>query len=257
MPVPTSINDLVTTPAGNSPSGGEQVFPNLDDYLRAHAAFIAQVRDLVAVAAPELGMTRWWGGIRSAIPVRNLPQDGQILNRADYPDLWSIISTGGMPMISDTEWLDAPTKRASFSSGNGATTFRMPDLNGKWENSIGAVVLRGDGAKSAGSSGLIRSDQNASHSHAATVAADGSHTHGVNDPGHSHQIRTNYRDGPGDGRIADSGGQPSATGATTHNYTGISIQSSGSHSHTASISNSGGDEVRMKEATGVWVMRVK
>jgi len=43
MPVPTSITDLSTTPASNSPAGADAVFPNLDDYLRAHAAFIAQL----------------------------------------------------------------------------------------------------------------------------------------------------------------------------------------------------------------------
>jgi len=45
MPVPGSINDLSTTAASNYPAGGESVFPNLDDYFRAHASFIAYLRD--------------------------------------------------------------------------------------------------------------------------------------------------------------------------------------------------------------------
>jgi hypothetical protein len=45
MAVPTLITDLSTTPASNSPAGSENVFPNLDDYLRAQAAFLASVRD--------------------------------------------------------------------------------------------------------------------------------------------------------------------------------------------------------------------
>lgn len=45
MAVPTLITDLSTTAASNSPSGSENVFPNLDDYLRAQAAFLASVRD--------------------------------------------------------------------------------------------------------------------------------------------------------------------------------------------------------------------
>ena len=45
MPVPASINDLSTTAASNSPSGGENPFPDLDNHLRALASFIAQLRD--------------------------------------------------------------------------------------------------------------------------------------------------------------------------------------------------------------------
>ena len=42
MAVPTSITDLSSTASSNSPAGTEAVLPNLDNYLRAHAAFIAQ-----------------------------------------------------------------------------------------------------------------------------------------------------------------------------------------------------------------------
>jgi len=45
MPVPSLITDLSTTPASNSPAGSENVFPSLDDYLRAQSAFLASVRD--------------------------------------------------------------------------------------------------------------------------------------------------------------------------------------------------------------------
>lgn len=45
MPVPASINDLSTTAASNSPSGGENPFPDLDNFLRVHASFIAALRD--------------------------------------------------------------------------------------------------------------------------------------------------------------------------------------------------------------------
>jgi hypothetical protein len=44
MPVPASINDLSTTAGSNSPPGSESP-ATLDDYLRTHAAFIAQLRD--------------------------------------------------------------------------------------------------------------------------------------------------------------------------------------------------------------------
>jgi hypothetical protein len=44
MPVPSAITDLTTTAASNSPAGAESARGTIDDYLRAHASFIAQTR---------------------------------------------------------------------------------------------------------------------------------------------------------------------------------------------------------------------
>ena len=58
MPLPTTINDLFTSAASNSPSGGESPILT-DDYMRLFAAFIAQLRDgqgfLTAVRSNSLG----------------------------------------------------------------------------------------------------------------------------------------------------------------------------------------------------------
>lgn len=45
MPVPSVITDLDPDPNDNFPIGSENVFPELDNYLRAHAAFIRQNYD--------------------------------------------------------------------------------------------------------------------------------------------------------------------------------------------------------------------
>jgi hypothetical protein len=55
MPVPTAIADLSTTAADNSPAGADSVFTNLDNYLRAHAAFIATNRDAIAAFTAGTG----------------------------------------------------------------------------------------------------------------------------------------------------------------------------------------------------------
>lgn len=44
MPVPTLFSDLSTTVASNSPSGSENVFPNLDDYIRFINAALASIK---------------------------------------------------------------------------------------------------------------------------------------------------------------------------------------------------------------------
>ena len=54
MPVPSSINDLSTTAASNSPGGGETPADG-DNYIRALSAFIAQLRDLLNGTSPITG----------------------------------------------------------------------------------------------------------------------------------------------------------------------------------------------------------
>lgn len=54
MPVPSSLADLSTTASANSPQGTESAKGTIDDYLRAHAAFIAQLNALIAGATVTL-----------------------------------------------------------------------------------------------------------------------------------------------------------------------------------------------------------
>lgn len=227
MPVPSSIDDLDPVASDNSPAGSEQVFPNLDNYLRAHAAFIAQVRDLVRDAAPAIGMTQWWGGNRAHIPSKHQPQDGQEANRSDYPSLWALVSSGGMPLVTEASWQGNPSLRGSFSTGNGSSTFRFPDLNGKQTNSFGAVVLRGDGAFSAGSPGAMQDSQNKAHGHGVTIDQATDHQHafsGTTGIGGEHQHRI------------PAGGNGGGTGAQNGPPTGgfIADEANGSHQHTFS-----------------------
>lgn len=54
MPVPSTLSDLSTTATANSPQGTESAKGTIDDYLRSHAAFIAQLNALVAGATVTL-----------------------------------------------------------------------------------------------------------------------------------------------------------------------------------------------------------
>lgn len=56
MPVPTSINDLSTTAASNSPTGADSP-STLDDHIRALASFIASLRDDKADSADAVLLT--------------------------------------------------------------------------------------------------------------------------------------------------------------------------------------------------------
>jgi hypothetical protein len=271
MPVPSSIDELSTAPANNYPGGSEQVFPNLDDYLRFHAACLAQLRDEIKVAGTPLGSVSWWGGARSAITLPRVPMDGQSLNRADYPELWGFVSAGGYPVTTDAAWLASPLSRGSFSSGNGSTTFRMPDLNGIQPGSINSVYLRGDGVGSAGAAGLLQDSQNLAHSHAATTSQTGAHTHPISGTTssaglHTHTLVFNHNqyDHGITGSVGDNGllnptrtqGSMSSDGEHTHQISG-SANSAGTHNHSVAVESSGGTETRGAVATGCHVMRVR
>lgn len=106
----------------------------------------------------------WWS-YRSSIPDGWAPADGQLLSRALFPDVWASIRDGKVPKTSEATWSSDPTQRGMFTEGDGSTTFRMPDYNGKAAGSLGALFLRGDGALSAGSAGVVQRDAFQGHWH--------------------------------------------------------------------------------------------
>lgn len=106
-----------------------------------------------------VGSIQPWGVSRATLPAGWIARDGQLLNRADWPDLWALVSASA---VTDAVWLATPyTSRGKYSSGDGSTTFRMPDTNGKSTDglTIAAMVLRGDGKSSAGTPGEHQADQ--------------------------------------------------------------------------------------------------
>ena len=84
---------------------------------------------------------------RAFIPAFEVVSDGQLLNRADYPDLWAYAQL--LSPIEDSLWLSNIYQRGKYSTGNGTTTFRVPDRNGIQEGSLKALYGRGDGGASA------------------------------------------------------------------------------------------------------------
>lgn len=80
---------------------------------------------------------------RAFIPAFEVPSDGQLLSRTEYPDLWAYAQL--ITPISDTDWLADPLKRSQYSLGDGSTTFRVPDKNGIQADSIKGLFGRGSG----------------------------------------------------------------------------------------------------------------
>ena len=87
---------------------------------------------------------------RAYIQPYEVVSDGQLLNRADWPELWAYAQM--LSPISDAEWLAAPSQRGKYSLGDGSTTFRVPDRNGVQVGSIPGLYGRGDGIGSTANS---------------------------------------------------------------------------------------------------------
>lgn len=85
-----------------------------------------------------------------------IASDGQLLNRADFPDLWAAVAANTYAKVTEAAWIADPLVRASYTEGNGTTTFRVPDLNGIQSGSLKGLYARGDGYNN--SSGSILSD---------------------------------------------------------------------------------------------------
>lgn len=118
---------------------------------------ISGLAALIDTITPPLGSSEW-DRSRANVRAGHVPSDGALLKRTDYPDMWASVSAGNVPVVPDADWLSDPTKRGSFTVGDGATTFRIPDQNGKYSGSLASTYARGDGLNSAGVGGLIQGD---------------------------------------------------------------------------------------------------
>lgn len=92
---------------------------------------------------------------RAFIPAFEVTSDGQLLSRSEYPDLWAYAQL--LSPISDSEWLSDAQKRGQYSTGDGSTTFRVPDRNGVQVGSIRELFGRGDGGTSSNNGSIYDS----------------------------------------------------------------------------------------------------
>lgn len=84
-----------------------------------------------------------WVQKRSAMWTGYAAADGQEISRSLYPDAWAAIAAGLVPVCTKAEWIADPAKRGCFHTGDGSTTFGLPDYNGVYSGSYGPVYLGG------------------------------------------------------------------------------------------------------------------
>lgn len=119
-----------------------------------------------------------WYLPEASLPSGHIPFNGQIVTRAMWPDLWALYAPY---VVADAFWVASPLSRGKPSSGDGATTFRMPDLNGKYSDGLTpAVFLRGYGLNSAGAPGMMQVDTVQGMKHRTSVNGGAAYSSGLN-----------------------------------------------------------------------------
>ncbi|WP_206142841.1 phage tail protein [Burkholderia sp. Ac-20384] len=225
-----------------------------------------------AVADVQIGQIVWEA--RTAPRAGFLKLNGTELKRADYPLLWTYAQASGA-MVADGDW--GKGRQGCFSSGDGNTTFRLPDLRGEfvrcWDDSRGVDVQRqiggwqdslnrshGHGA-SAGAVG--------DHTHGAWTDAQGGHGHGVSQQPHSHGFGLGsngaFSTSTGRGYGMDNGrannlGTDGSTIPISIDWSGehghaVGIGGAGGHSHSISIATDGGNESRPRNVALLAMIR--
>jgi len=150
----------------------------------------------------------------TTVPSGYLECNGAAVSRSTYATLFATIST-------------------TFGSGDGSSTFNLPDLRGQfvrgWANNASNT---GDDGRSFASS---QADQNKTHGHTASVT----------DPGHKHVTKGHgTQDDGGSNLTGSTSGGTSSTSMNDAN-TGISV----------SVASDGGAEVRVKNIALMYVIK--
>lgn len=197
-----------------------------------------------------LGAVEWFLGTRAAMPGGHLACDGQLLSRTTYADLWAAINSGVFISVSESTWQGSAAQRGKFSTGDGSTTFRMPDLNGVQSGSVASLFLRGNAGTTA----------------ATTLHGD---TGTVSSSAAPNITGTATTDLNGKAWLSFSTVSGSIYTDDAHTSTGTFIPNANTYTTTgtqddrlrfdASLSSSvygSSTEVRPNSVVGIWVMRV-
>jgi microcystin-dependent protein len=108
----------------------------------------------------------------TTVPYGWLKLNGALVSRASYPALWTFATLSGN-LQTDANWV-ANAMYGAFSSGDGSTTFRLPDVRGYFRRSAADDAT---GSQDYGrATGSFQNQSVANHIHPTSIT----------DPGHRH-----------------------------------------------------------------------
>lgn len=224
-------------PQGSTPLAGDPV----NDYDATTKRWVENLVNTGTVGPSMNGVMNYGVGdfhlrdSRAYIQPYEVVADGQLLNRADWPELWAYAQM--LSPIADADWLADPAKRGKYSLGNGTTTFRVPDRNGMRTGSIQALFGRGDGGNPS-SNGIVF------ESGAPNITYSAPHTM-VTLASAPSQVATN-----GAFQSITSGDSPAAAGSGSR-----FIQTNFDASRCSPVYGRSAAEIVPRNFVGVWVIR--
>jgi len=176
-------------------------------------------------------------------PSGYLIANGQLVSRTTYASLWTFAQASGN-LVSDTVWQGG--QYGSFSTGDGSTTFRIPQYGGYFLRALD----NGNAIDPSRVLGSVQSNQNLSHTHTWSGSTNtGNASANIVDPSHTHSsdavtIQTvSFNGTPGGYNVPNVLNWPGAT--INPAFTGV--YDSG-HNHSVSLSGTtsgnGGSESR-------------
>ncbi|VWC36396.1 putative phage tail protein [Burkholderia lata] len=211
---------------------------------------------------------------RTSVRAGFLKANGALLKRADYPALWAYAQTSGA-LVTEDEW--SKGLWGSFSSGDGSTTFRLPELRGEfircWDDARGVDTNRILGSwqdsanrwhsHSASASGV------GDHAHNAWTDTQGWHGHPVGQDAHAHGVglgadaaygtSVGRAYGPDNGRQFNIGTDASTinvwVGGDGNHAHNVGIGNAGAHSHTITVNGDGANETRARNVALLAMIR--
>lgn len=173
MPVPSTIDDLSPTPGSNYPAGSESP-AGIDDYLRFHAACIAQERDalgpLLTGSVNTAATIRALLGVPATADVAEPPGVMKQFAGATAPSGW-LLCNGSAVSRTTYAALFAAIGTA-FGTGDGVTTFNVPNTQNR-------VLVGAGGLYSRGATGGSKDAIVVSHTHTGATGAAGDHSHSL------------------------------------------------------------------------------
>jgi microcystin-dependent protein len=202
----SQLKDQQTGASGdNFTVGGNLVVTGTSSFT-GNAVYSGSIQTPSGGGLSPAGSILIWGGAVNSPPTGYLICDGSAVSRETYANLFAAVGT-------------------THGSGNGATTFNLPDLRDKF-------VVGASGTKAVASTGGSADAIVVSHTHTATST--------VTDPGHLHTFTERGDDGIGGAGLkgygvvgfdtyvgAGSGAMASATTGITVSTTNASTGSSG------------------------------
>ncbi|RAI27875.1 hypothetical protein CH338_29780, partial [Rhodoplanes elegans] len=130
---------------------------NDPDFAVTVAAALAALSSTVAAITPvPVGTTIWVNG--AVAPAGFVKENGALLSRTTFASLWAYAQGSGR-VVTDAEWVTGNT--GAFSSGDGATNFRLPDSRGEFVRALDD----GRGIDSGRALGSWQADDLKSHIH--------------------------------------------------------------------------------------------